>query len=119
MHKLVILIEHTEDEAALDAAWPQFLHLAESMPGLRRETTSRVEQYLYGPSLMALVHELYFDSLEAAQSAMASPQGRLAGRQLQAMTGGRMALFFAEHKEDELENIRKFQEQAGQPGGPA
>jgi uncharacterized protein (TIGR02118 family) len=116
MHKLVILIDRLEDEAALDDAWPQFLHLAESMPGLRRESTSRVEDYLYGPSPVALVHELYFDSLEAAQAAMTSPQGRAAGRLLQSMTGGRMALFFAEHKEDELENIRKFQEQAGPPG---
>ncbi len=119
MFKLVILIEHPEDEAALDAAWPQFLHLAESMPGLRRETTSRVEQYLYGPGQVFLVHELYFDSLEAAQAAMASPPGRAAGRLLQIMTGGRMALFFAEHKEDDLENIRKFQEQAGGSGRPA
>jgi uncharacterized protein (TIGR02118 family) len=119
MHKLVILIERLDDEAALDNAWPQFLHLAERMPGLRRESTSRVEDYLYGSSPVALVHELYFDSLEAAQAAMTSPAGRAAGRLLQAMTGGRMALFFAEHQEDELENIRKFQGQAGPPGGSA
>jgi hypothetical protein len=40
---------------------------------------------------------------------MASVPGRAAGRILQSMTGGRMALFFADHFEDELENIRKYQ----------
>jgi hypothetical protein len=56
-----------------------------------------------------MIHELYFDSLDAAQRAMASPHGRSAGQLLQKMTLGRMVLFFADHKEDELENIHKHQ----------
>ena len=43
MHKLVILIEPPADQAALDTGWPEFLRYAESMPGLVREATSRVE----------------------------------------------------------------------------
>ena len=108
MHKLVILIEATENETALDDAWPDFLHLAESMPGLVREATSRVETALFGKVHYSLMHELFFDSIQAINTAMASPQGRQAGRQLQAMTGGRVTLFLASHKEDDIAKIRQF-----------
>ncbi len=107
MHKLVILIESLPDQAAFDESWPQFLHAAESMPGLISESTSRVDAFLFGSYAVSMVHELYFDSAEQAREAMASPQGRLAGRLLQAMTGGKVTLFLADHKQDKLENIRK------------
>lgn len=110
MHKLVILIEAVEDWQAFEQGWPQFLHFAEEMPGLQREATSRVEEFLYGAVPLVQVHELFFDSLQAAQEAMASSHGRAAGRLLQSMTGGRMTLFFAEHKEDDLANIRRYKE---------
>lgn len=115
MHKLVILIEQLDNWQDFENLWPEFLHQAEEMPGLRREATSRVEDYLYGSIPVVLVHELFFDSLEAAQQAMVSPPGRAAGRLLQQMSRGRMSLFFCEHKEDDLDNIRKFKE--NQPNG--
>jgi uncharacterized protein (TIGR02118 family) len=114
MHKLVILIEMPDNPVALDESWPQFLHLAESMPGLRRETTSRVATTLYGQADYVLVHELYFNSLQAAQVAMASSEGRDAGRLLQSITAGRVVLFLADHKEDELENIFKYKSGSGE-----
>jgi hypothetical protein len=107
MHKLVILIESLPDQTAFDEAWPQFLHAAEGMPGLISESTSRVDVFLFGRYSVSMVHELYFDTPEQAREAMASPQGRLAGRLLQAMTGGKVTLFLADHKQDKLENIRK------------
>ena len=107
MYKLVILIEESEDSPAFNDAWPGFLRLAESMPGLQRETFSRVESVLFSHIYPSLMHELYFDSLEAARLAMASPTGREAGRLLQEISGGRVTLFLADHKEDNLENIRK------------
>ena len=115
MHKLVILIESLDESGTYDQDWPEFLHLAESMPGLIRETTSRVEIFLYGQRPYELMHELYFESLEDAQQAMASPQGSAAGKLLQRMTRGHLTLFFADHKEDDLENIRRYQ--ASGPGG--
>ncbi len=108
MHKLVIWIEELDDWAAFDETWPQFLHHAEDMPGLRREVTCRVDSVLYGRSDIALIHELHFDSLQALQEAMTSPSGSAAGKVLQSMTGGKMTLFFADHKEDDMENIRKY-----------
>lgn len=111
MYKLVILIENIENWTAFDDLWPQFLHEAESMPGLRRETTSRMDELLYGEREVGLMHELYFDSRQQAQQAMASPPGQAAGKLLQALTAGKMTLLFADHKEDDLENIRKFKAQ--------
>jgi uncharacterized protein (TIGR02118 family) len=113
MHKLVILIEMPDNPVALEEAWPHFLHLAESMPGLRRETTSRVATTLYGQAYV-LVYELYFDSLQAAQAAMASSEGRDAGRLLQSITAGRVVLFLADHKVDELENILSYKSGSGE-----
>lgn len=109
MHKLVILIEQPDDWSDFDQAWPEFLSHAERMPGLLREATSRVETILFGGRQFAMMHELFFDSPQAAQQAMASPEGKEAGRALQNMTRGRVSLFLADHKEDDLENIRKYQ----------
>jgi len=39
------------------------------------------------------MHELFFDTLEQAQQAMASEEGRQAGRVLQALSLGHMVLF--------------------------
>ena len=117
MHKLVILIEEPDDWAIFDETWPQFLQYAESMTGLRREVTCRVDSVLYGRSDIALTHELHFDTLQAVQEAMASSSGRSAGKILQSMTGGRMTLFFADHKEDDMENIRKYRQGMGNEPG--
>lgn len=108
MHKLVILVEPLEDSSAFDDAWPQILHLVESIPGLRREATSRVDRVLFGKYQCIMVHELFFDSFEALKEAMSSPEGRAAGELLQKMTGGRMTLLVADHKEDDMENILKY-----------
>jgi uncharacterized protein (TIGR02118 family) len=115
MHKLVIWIEPLEDWARFESDWPSFLRLVESLPGLKREATSRVEQFLYGAAQCRWVHELFFDTLAEAESALASPQGQAAGRRLQQITGGHVSLFLADHKEDHLANILKYR-QPGEPG---
>jgi hypothetical protein len=42
------------------------------------------------------------------QQAMSSPEGHAAGGLLQQITGGKMSLVVADHKEDDLENIRRY-----------
>ena len=116
MHKLVILIDQLDDEARFDEMWPEFLHISERMPGLIREATCRVENILYGAHQPALLHELFFESLEDIQKALSSDEGRSAGELLQRMTGGRMSLFIADHKEDEIDNIRRFQQEKTDDG---
>lgn len=115
MYKLVILVESSVTPEVIDANWAQFLHSVEAMPNLRREVTSRIDSHLFGSTSYQLMHELIFDTAEDAHSAMASEAGRNAGRLLQSMSGGRLVLFLADHKEDELENIRKYR----QPNNPS
>ena len=107
MHKLIIFIESTATPD-FHVFWPRFLHVAENMPGLRRESTSRVNQVLFGDLQCALIHELYFDSYSALQLGLASESGKQAGQLLQEMTAGRVRLLVADHSEDNLENIRKY-----------
>jgi len=107
MYKLIILVESTSTPG-FHNLWPRFLHAAENIPGLRRESTSRISQVLYGDIQYALVHELYFDNLPVLQAGLASPSGKEAGRLLQDMTGGRVKLFIADHSQDDMENIRKY-----------
>lgn len=111
MHKLVILIEPPQEESTFYQLWPQFLRFAESMPGLLREATSHIDQVLYGDSQYAILHELFFESPADLMNAMSSESGRAAGELLQRMTNGNMTLLTADHKEDSLENIRKYQSQ--------
>ena len=108
MHKLIILVETPEDLNAFDELWPQFLHHAERMPGLNRESTSRIDSVLFGNSSYYLIHELFFDSLQAIQAAMRSDSGQSTGEVLQRMTAGRMVIMTADHKEDNMENILKY-----------
>jgi uncharacterized protein (TIGR02118 family) len=117
MYKLVILIEPLEDSSAFESGWPDFLHHSERMPGLRREATSRVDALIYGQIPVSFMHELFFDNQVAAQQAMSSLHGRQAGKVLQQITQGKMTLFFADHKEDELTNIQRYQkpEEEGSP----
>ena len=109
MHKLVIMVEQLQDETRFDEMWPEFLHVSERMPGLVKEATCRVESTLYGSFQPALLHELFFESLADIKAAMSSPEGQAAGELLQQMTGGQMSLIIADHKEDAIENIRRYQ----------
>ncbi|MBU2610797.1 MAG: EthD family reductase [Chloroflexi bacterium] len=129
MHKLSILFESPENEQAFQLGWQKFLGLAEKMPGLRRETVSRVERVLFGKSEgeLVLIHELLFDSKEALDAAMQSPEGQAAGTFLQSFTGGRVVLLLAEHMEAGAGDFRKntlvtspgASDAAANPGEPA
>ena len=107
MYKLVIMIETTVIPD-FHSYWPRFLHAAENIPGLQREATSRVHRVLYGDFECAMIHELFFNNLEALNTGLASDPGKEAGRLLQEMTGGRVKLFITDHAEDDLANIRAY-----------
>ena len=102
------MIEAPADEPAFDAAWPEFLDAAEKLPRLVREATVRVTKTLFGNAQISIIHELFFNTVEELDYALISPQGQLTGHLLQKLTGGRMLLMTAEHREDDIENIRKY-----------
>jgi hypothetical protein len=110
MHKLIILIGPVSETPEFSEGWPEFLHHAEDMPGLIREATIRVQATLFGDQDIRMIHELFFESIEALKVALAAPSGRMAGYILQQITGGKLTLLTAEHKEDDIENLRKYKE---------
>ena len=110
MYKLIICIETLNEPFILDEGWPQFLHQAEKMPGLVREAHSQITSAMFGQNNISAIHELFFETHEDLQNAMISPQGQAAGYILQRITNGQMSLWVAEHKEDEIENLRKYKE---------
>jgi uncharacterized protein (TIGR02118 family) len=112
MYKLVILIEPPADPQQFDEQWPEFLHLVEAMPGLQREASSRIDHFLFGSTPYSHMHELYFDTLADAETALSSMVGQAAGGLLQHMTAGRMTLFFADHREDDAANLSRFRQDA-------
>jgi uncharacterized protein (TIGR02118 family) len=108
MYKLIILIEPPADSSSFDDSWPEFLNQAEQMPGLVREATVRVTHTLFGASQIHMIHELFFETQADLQAAMASPEGQASGQILQRITAGNMTLLVAEHREDDLENIKRY-----------
>ena len=119
MHKLLILIDETAETKEFHELWPQFLSLAESMPGLRREATTRVNRVLFGRLSCALMHELFFEDAAALQTAMNSPEGVKTGQLLQYMTRGRVILLLGDHREDDVENLKKYRRASAAPVEPA
>ncbi|MFC1997952.1 hypothetical protein ACFLXI_10190 [Chloroflexota bacterium] len=110
MYKLMIIIPPHIEEPVLTDGWPEFLHAAESMPDLQREASVRVSTSLYGTQEIGMVHELFFETLADLQSAMQSPEGLAAGQIIQQLTQGQMTLLIAEHREDDIENLRQYRQ---------
>ena len=121
MFKLIILIEPQEDWLQFEQAWPEFLAIAEKMPGLQREVNSPIYTTLHGNNEVAMIHELYFNSQDDLRVAMTSDEGKEAGKILQIITHGKVTLLFADHLEDELKNIEALEkpEIEGPPGDKA
>lgn len=110
MYKLIILIGPVADSPQFAEGWPEFLHHAEEMPGLLREATIRIQASLFGDRDIRMIHELFFENAEDIQTALASSHGQAAGQILQKITNGNISLMTAEHKEDQIENLRQYKQ---------
>ena len=81
--------------------WQKFMGLAEKMPGLRRETVSEVDEFIFGATGhgIAKVHEFYFDSKKDLNTALNSKEGQIAGAWLHKFTQKRFSTFIAKYQE--------------------
>ncbi len=101
MHKLMLIFHTPTDVPAFETHWSEdFVPRAERMPGLRRVILSRVMGGPSGQVEVHLVHEFIFDSPEAVQAAMISPEGQAAGRALMGFAAKYVTMCFAEHLEE-------------------
>lgn len=119
MYKLVILFLPPFAWSTFEQGWQKFLGMAEQMPGLRKEAVSDIEELVFGPPNMNYkkVHELYFDSREALETALTSEAGQKAGQWLQSFTQGRFLLMIAKHMEATPEQFKKVNHKKSAPGG--
>lgn len=103
MYKLTLIFSKVEgaDIEAIEHRWShEFVPLAETMPGLQLVSISRMNRSITPEAKVHLIHELYFEDLEALDAAMRSEQGQQAGRLLMDFAGKSVQVYFAEHKED-------------------
>jgi uncharacterized protein (TIGR02118 family) len=108
MHKLMVLIRRPADPAGFEDRWSrEFVPLAEQMPGLKRVSLTRIVGGLTGTLQPHLVHEFFFEDLEAVRAAMASPQGQRAGEALMGFAAAEASLCFAEHMEMDVATGRE------------
>lgn len=109
MYKLVILFLQPTLLGNFGAGWQKFLGMAEQMPGLKKETVGDVEQLVFGPPNIKYtkVHELYFDSKEALEEALASEAGQKAGQWLHSFTRGQFILMIAKHVQATPDEFKK------------
>lgn len=102
MHKLIIFFYPPLPNQEFDQqGWQKFMGLAEKMPGLRRETVSEMNEFLFGRQAhqYAKIHEFYFDSRAALDAALQSKEGQTTGAFLHEFTHKRFSMMISEHKE--------------------
>jgi uncharacterized protein (TIGR02118 family) len=107
MHKLIIIFGPPRDLLDFSTGWQAFLHMAEQMPGLRRETVSLIEEIIYGENKPFKIHEFYFDDRAALDAALASDAGQQAGEWLHQFTGGNFTLLTAPHQSAAAKDFTK------------
>lgn len=105
-YQLLILIPITVEIQSFDEGWPEFLNAAESMPGLVRESITRIDNCIYGQNFLRRIYSFTFEDQNSLKNALLSPPGEKAGDVLHRITQGNMILLSGTYQEDDLENIR-------------
>lgn len=97
MVKLIAIYKKPEDTAAFDRHYNE-VHapLAAKMPGLIKLEVNRVYGGPMGESNLHLIAEMYFETKEALNEALSSPEGRAAGKDLMGFAGKLVSMHFAE-----------------------
>jgi uncharacterized protein (TIGR02118 family) len=100
MVKLIILYKHPIDENTFEEGYNRNLALLEKLPGIVRRQANMVTGGPTGISPYYRILELYFEDFAALDSAMTSPEGVQAGRDLVAYAGKLAELLFVDVFED-------------------
>ena len=97
MIKLIIFFRKPKDTNAFEAHFSNIhVPLIAKMPHVRRTTVTRAIGAPKGEPLFHLIHEVYFDDLQACNFALNSPEGREAGVDLMAWSKDIATLMFGE-----------------------
>lgn len=97
MVKVLALYKKPKDAAEFDRKYnEEHLPLALKMPGLRKLEINKVTESPMGEPDVFMVAELSFDTMEAAKTAMSSPEGKAAGKNIMSFAGDIVHLVYAE-----------------------
>lgn len=97
MVKLIAIYSKPEDLAAFDRHYRE-VHtpLARKMPGLQKLEVSAIRASPMGEPRYHLMAEMYFADRAALDAAMASPEGRAAGKDLMGFAGKLVHMMIAD-----------------------
>jgi uncharacterized protein (TIGR02118 family) len=97
MVKLIAIYRQPEDKEKFDEHYYN-VHapLAEKMPGLIKLEVNKIYGSPAGESDLYLMAEMYFENKEALHAALASPEGKAAGKDLMSFAGKLVQMHFAE-----------------------
>jgi uncharacterized protein (TIGR02118 family) len=100
MVKLVAIYKKPQNPAEFDKRYFEgHLPLANKMPGLKRAEVSRFVGAPMGEAPYYLMAEMYFDNMDALKAALASPEGKQAGKDIMSFAGDLITMMFAEVEE--------------------
>lgn len=105
-YQLLILIPLAVEIQSFDEGWPEFLKVAEKMPGLIQESVTRIDNCIYGQNSLRRIYSFTFKDSTSLEKALLSPPGEKAGKILHKITQGKVILLSGEFNQDSLENIR-------------
>ncbi|MBY0405586.1 MAG: EthD family reductase [Cyanobacteria bacterium] len=96
--KLIALYTEPENPKEFDKLYFEtHLPLVEKLPGLARMEVSKIKSNMMGgPSPYYIIAELTFDSVEALNSAMSSPQGKEAGKNIMSFAAKNVTMLVSE-----------------------
>jgi hypothetical protein len=106
MYQLILIIPTSVDLQNFDQGWPYFLEAAEKMPGLVKESLTRIDRCLYGEGSITRIYTFSFPDQDTMTAALTSKSGEIAGQIIHALTGGKVILMTGEYREDTLDNIK-------------
>lgn len=97
MVKLIALYKSPDNKEEFDKHYRE-VHapLAKKMPGLRKLEVAKITGAPIGEPKHYLIAEMYFDSLDALNASMASPEGKATARDLMSFAGNLVSMFYAE-----------------------
>ena len=98
MVKLVILIRKAAEDGDLERRYQRNLDLLHKMPGVQRVQSGEVFGSPAGDAPYERIVEVHFPSRSALDSALKSPEGVAAGKDLIDYTGAAVEMFFAEEQ---------------------
>jgi uncharacterized protein (TIGR02118 family) len=100
MVKLVALYKRPVDTAEFDRHYDT-VHtpLVQKYPGLRKFETTRLTGAPLGEARYHLMAEMSFDSKDAMDAALASPEGKAVARDLMSFASGIVTVFFGDVEE--------------------